>query len=81
VLSIGISLYFASQGAAKVGGSVLAQTVRLSVVLFGGLWLLSIGAGYIWFFVLAGAAMAAFGLFTAAMVRATSWGTELRAAG
>ena len=40
VLSIGISLYFSSQGAAKVLGSVLAQTVRLSVVLFGGLWLL-----------------------------------------
>jgi putative MATE family efflux protein len=79
VLSIGVSLYFSSQGAAKVLGSVLAQTVRLSVVLFGGLWLLSIGASYIWFFVLAGAAMAAFGLFTAAMVRITSWGTELRA--
>lgn len=79
VLSIGISLYFSSQGAAKVGGSVLAQTVRLAVVLFGGLWLLSIGASYIWFFVLAGAAMAAFGLFTAAMVKITSWGTELRA--
>ena len=69
VFSIGISLYFSSQGAAKVLGSVLAQTVRLAVVLFGGLWLLSIGASYIWFFVLAGAAMAAFGLFTAAMVR------------
>jgi Na+-driven multidrug efflux pump len=78
VFSIGISLYFSSQGAAKVLGSVLAQSVRLSVVIFGGLWLLSIGAGYIWFFVLGGAAMAAFGLFTAAMVYMTSWGTELR---
>jgi putative MATE family efflux protein len=78
LLSVGVSLYFSSQGAAKVLGSVLAQTVRLSVVIFGGLWLLSIGASYIWFFVLAGAAMAAFGLFTAAMVRMTSWGTELR---
>jgi Na+-driven multidrug efflux pump len=81
VFSIGISLYFSSQGAAKVLGPVLAQTVRLSLVILGGLWLLSIGAGYIWFFVLAGAAMAAFGLFTAAMVRMTSWGTELRPAG
>lgn len=79
VFSIGISLYFSSQGAAKVLGSVLAQSVRLSVVIFGGLWLLSIGASYVWFFVLAGAAMAAFGLFTAAVVRLTSWGTELRA--
>ena len=44
VFSIGISLYFSSQGAAKVLGPVLAQTVRLVVVIFGGVWLLSIGA-------------------------------------
>lgn len=80
LLGVGISLYFSSQGAAKVLGSVLAQSVRLSVVIFGGLWLLHIGADYIWFFVLAGTAMAAFGLFTAATVRATSWGTELKVA-
>jgi putative MATE family efflux protein len=79
VFSIGISLYFASQGSGKVLGSVLAQSVRLSIVIIGGLLLLSIGAGYIWFFVLAGAAMAAFGLFTALMVRITSWDTELTA--
>jgi Na+-driven multidrug efflux pump len=78
VFSIGISLYYSSQGAAKVGGAVLAQTVRLFVVFFGGLWLLNMGAGYIWFFVLAGFAMAAFGLFSAAMVWTTSWGTERR---
>jgi putative MATE family efflux protein len=81
VFSIGISLYFSSQGAAKVLGSVFAQTVRLAVVIVGGIWLLSIGASYIWFFVLGGAAMAAFGLFTALVVKLTSWGTELRAAG
>jgi putative MATE family efflux protein len=79
LFSIGISLYFSSQGAAKVLGPVLAQTVRLAVVIFGGIWLLSIGAGYIWFFVLGGVAMSAFGLVTAAIVRMTSWGTELRA--
>ena len=78
LLSVGIALYFSSQGAAKVLGSVLAQTVRLSVVIVGGLWLLSIGADYIWFFVLAGVAMAAFGLFTAAMVRITPWGTKFK---
>lgn len=80
VFSIGISLYFSSQGAAKVLGPVLAQTVRLSVVIFAGAWLLNVGAAYIWFFVLGGVAMSAFGLVTAAIVRATSWGTELRAA-
>ena len=41
---------------------MLAQTVRLSVVMFGGAWLLSVGASYIWFFVLGGVAMSAFGL-------------------
>jgi putative MATE family efflux protein len=76
IFSIGISLYFSSQGSGKVLGPVLAQSVRLSIVIAGGLWLLSIGASYIWFFVLAGAAMAAFGLFTALMVRMTSWGAE-----
>ena len=76
VFSIGISLYFSSQGSGKVLGSVLAQSVRLSLVIVGGLWLLSIGAAYIWFFVLAGFAMAAFGLFTALMVHITSWGKE-----
>jgi putative MATE family efflux protein len=80
VFSIGISLYFSSQGAAKVLGSVLAQTVRLSVVIVGGIWLLNAGADYVWFFVLGGGGMAAFGLFTAAVVRMTSWGTELKRA-
>jgi putative MATE family efflux protein len=80
LLGVGISLYFSSQGAAKVLGSVFAQSVRLLVVICGGLWLVTSGAPYIWFFVLAAVAMAAFGLFTAATVRATSWGTELRPA-
>jgi putative MATE family efflux protein len=80
VFSIGISLYFSSQGAAKVFGSVLAQSVRLLVVIFGGMWLLSMGVDYIWIFVLGGSAMAVFGLFTAVVVKMTSWGTELRGA-
>jgi Na+-driven multidrug efflux pump len=79
VFSIGISLYFSSQGAAKVLGPVFAQSVRLAVAIFGGIWLLSMGVSYIWFFVLGGGAMAAFGLSTAVVVRMTSWGTELRA--
>lgn len=78
LLAIGISLYFSSQGAAKVLGSVIAQTVRLSVVIFGGWWLISSGAGYIWFFMLAGAAMASFGLFTAATIHWTSWNAAPR---
>ena len=80
LLAVGISLYFSSQGAAKVLGSVLAQTVRLSVVIFGGWWLISMGVGYIWFFVLAATAMAAFGLFTAATIHWTPWSAALKPA-
>lgn len=78
LLAVGISLYFSSQGAAKVLGSVLAQTVRLSVVIFGGWWLISTGAGYLWFFVLAATAMALFGLFTAATIHWTPWSAAQR---
>ena len=38
---LGLCLYFASQGAGKVLGPVLAGTVRFVVVIGGGLWLAS----------------------------------------
>jgi Na+-driven multidrug efflux pump len=77
-LAIGISLYFSSQGAAKVLGSVIAQSARLIFVVAAGSWLTASGAGYTSFFTLAGGAMVVFGLFTALTVWATSWGRELK---
>ena len=38
---LGVCLYFSSQGAAKVGGPVLAGTGRLLIVGIGGWWLAS----------------------------------------
>lgn len=78
-LAVGISLYFSSQGAAKVLGSVVAQTARLVFVVAAGSWLTASGAGYQSFFLLAGSAMVVFGLFTALTVWATSWGNERKA--
>ncbi len=78
-LAIGISLYFSSQGAAKVLGSVVAQTMRLAFVVAAGSWLTTSDAGYQSFFLLAGSAMVVFGLFTAVTVWATSWGSERKA--
>jgi Na+-driven multidrug efflux pump len=75
-LGVGISLYFSSQGAAKVLGAVTAQTARLVLVVVIGTWLLSIDAGHSAFFLLAGGAMITFGVFTAATVWATSWGRD-----
>jgi putative MATE family efflux protein len=71
---MGVCLYFASQGAAKVGGPVLASTARLLLVGIGGWWLASIDAPAWTLFALVGGAMIVFGLSTAASIRLTPWG-------
>jgi putative MATE family efflux protein len=73
---LGVALYFSSQGAAKVGGPVLASTARLLTVGLGGWWLASIHAPAWALFALVGAAMVVFGLGTAAAVRFTRWGNQ-----
>ena len=71
---LGTCLYFASQGAAKVGGPVLAGTGRLLLVGLGGWWLVSIDAPAWTLFALVGAAMVLFGLGVALSVRLARWG-------
>jgi Na+-driven multidrug efflux pump len=71
---LGTCLYFASQGAAKVGGPVLSSTLRLLTVAAGGFWLASTQAPAWTLFALVGGAMVIFGLSTAAAVRLTRWG-------
>ena len=68
---VGACLYFASQGAAKVGGPVLAYTARLAMVAVGGWWLASIDAPAWTLFALVGGGM---GLGTALSVRLARWG-------
>ncbi|KRQ98887.1 MATE family efflux transporter [Bradyrhizobium jicamae] len=71
---LGVCLYFSSQGAARVGGPVLAGTLRLLLVAVGGWWLASSGAPAWTLFALVGGAMVVFGLTTALSVRLTRWG-------
>jgi putative MATE family efflux protein len=71
---LGVCLYFSAQGAAKVGGPVLAGTLRLVLVGVGGWWLASSGAPAWTMFALVGTAMVVFGLSTALSVRLTRWG-------
>ena len=71
---MGACLYFSSQGAAKVGGPVLAGTARLLLVGVGGWWLASSGAPAWTLFALVGVAMAVYGLGTALAIRVTRWG-------
>jgi len=69
----GLCLYFASQGAGRIIGPVLAASLRLLLVVLGGWWLTSIGAPVWTLFALAGAAMVLYGLATAGAVYFTSW--------
>ena len=76
LFGLGLCLYFSSLGAGKVGGPVLAGTLRLVLVALGGSLLAWLQTPAWTIFALAALAMAAYGLATVAAVRFTSWGTE-----
>jgi putative MATE family efflux protein len=79
-LGLATSMYFASQGAAKVLGPVLAQTARLVFIGLGGWWLTSIHASAQAFFFLAAASMVVLGVASALSVVLTRWGSKPLAA-
>lgn len=72
-LGLNTSLYFSSQGAAKVLGPVLAQTARLAFIGLGGWWLIARDAPSHAFFVLAALSMIVLGLLCAAAVVWSEW--------
>ncbi len=70
---LGLCLYFASQGAGRVGGAITAQALRLGVVVLGG-WVLSELAAPLWtIFALSALAMLPMGLGTALFIRLSKW--------
>ena len=73
-IGLAISLYFSSQGAAKVLPPVLAQTGRLVFIAAGGWLLMTYDAGAQAFFTLAAASMVLLGLSAVASVKFTKWG-------
>jgi putative MATE family efflux protein len=72
-VGLGLSLYFASQGSGHVLPPVLAGTIRLWVVLAGGLWLTANAAPAWALFALVGGSMAVFGLSVAGAVYLARW--------
>ncbi len=70
---LGLCLYFASQGAGRVGGAITAQALRLAVVLVGGLALLKLNAPMWSVFLLSAIAMIPMGLGTALFIKLTRW--------
>jgi putative MATE family efflux protein len=75
-IGLSISMYFSSQGAAKVLGPVLAQTARLVFVGCGGWLLIAREATSDQFFLLAASSMVVLGVLSAASVVFTRWGRE-----
>jgi putative MATE family efflux protein len=69
LLAAGIALYFASQGAGRVLRPVLAGTVRLAMVIAGGLLAVSLHG----VFIVIAAAMIAFGMLTIWFVAVAKW--------
>ena len=70
---MGLCLYFASQGAGRVGGAILAQTLRLAVIVIGGTILVAQSAPISAVFALSAGAMITMGLGTALFVRLSRW--------
>jgi Na+-driven multidrug efflux pump len=73
-IGLAMSMYFSSQGAAKMLGPVLAQSVRLLFIAFGGWWLSTHDASAANFFALAAASMLVLGVLSCLSVILTRWG-------
>jgi putative MATE family efflux protein len=75
-IGLAMSMYFSSQGAAKVVGPVLAQTARLLFIAAGGWWLSTHNGTAANFFTLAAASMVVLGTLSACSVALTRWGSK-----
>lgn len=80
LFGLGLSLYFSSMAAGKVGGPVLAGTLRLVLVAVGGAGLAWMQAPAWTIFALIALAMAAYGAATAWAIWRTPWGAPAPAA-
>ena len=76
LFGLGLCLYFSALGAGKVGGPVLAGTLRLVLVAVGG-WILTAAHAPPWtIFALVAFGMVSFGLASTLAMRLSNWGVE-----
>jgi Na+-driven multidrug efflux pump len=75
-IGLAMSMYFSSQGAAKVVGPVLAQTGRLVFIALGGWFLATHGGTAQNFFALAATSMVLLGVLSCSSVILTRWGPK-----
>ena len=74
---MGLTLYFASQGAGKMIGPVAAGTIRLIVVILGGIWITSLPGTADQLFWLVAVSMVIYGISMLASVKLTPWGKDV----
>ena len=72
-LSVGVALYFASQGAGRMGMPLLAGAMRLVIASVGGFAMIRAGAGISSVFYVIAVAMLVYGSFTAWGVWRADW--------
>ena len=75
-IGLASSMYFSSQGAAKVMGPVLAQSARLLFIASGGWYLSTHDATPANFFTLAASSMVVLGTLSCSSVILTRWGPK-----
>lgn len=73
---LGHCLYYASQGSGRIVPMVLAQSVRLVVVVAGAVWIGHAGLTSTRLVLLAAAGFVAYGLAAAVAMRLSRWGTR-----
>lgn len=71
--ALGLCLYFASQGAGKLWGPIMAGTYRLVTVALGGVWLSQNNGTADQMFMVIAAGMVSYGVLTALTVWKTNW--------
>jgi Na+-driven multidrug efflux pump len=76
---LGLSLYFASQGAGRLFWPLLAGLLRLAVAVGGGWLALRLTGSLAWMFAALSLALVAYGLMLATAVAAGAWFRPLRA--
>jgi Na+-driven multidrug efflux pump len=72
-IGVGVALYFASQGAARVGWPVLAGTARLAIVAAGGFMVVAAGAPLAALYAVIASGLGVWGGATLLAVRAADW--------
>jgi putative MATE family efflux protein len=70
----GLTLYFAAQGSGRIGGPVLAASLRLIMVVIAGLTLKQMDAPVWSYFALMGLGMVVYGVACGIAVRLSPWG-------